>query len=353
MQSEEKGLKEGNMMIKLWRLWVIIAVLMVSGSPVSAQDSFYKGKTVRIIVGAAAGGGYDTYSRTIARHMGKYIPGNPTIVVENMPGAGFLISANYMYKGAKPDGLTIGHFIGGLFLQQAFSLRPGVEFDSRKFEYVGVPTQDNYMLGISKATGIATLEQWLASKTPLKLGGVGPGSATDDIPKVLGATIGLPIQLVTGYKGTADVRLAFASGEVQGVCNAWESFKATWSKELQAGELIIVGQNIAKPHADLPKIPLVIDFAKSEEGRKLIRALVHTVGPTARPYMLPPGTPKERVENLRKAFMDTMRDPEFLAEAKKAKLDINPLDGAELERNVKEVFNLDPALVPKVKEILK
>ena len=238
-------------------------------------------------------------------------------------------------------------------MQQAFSLRPGVEFDSRKFEYVGVPTQDNYMLGISKATGIATLEQWLASKTPLKLGGVGPGSATDDIPKVLAATIGLPIQLVTGYKGTADVRLAFASGEVQGVCNAWESFKATWSKELQAGELIIVGQNIAKPHADLPKIPLVIDFAKSEEGRKLIRALVHTVGPTARPYMLPPGTPKERVENLRKAFMDTMRDPEFLAEAKKAKLDINPLDGAELERNVKEVFNLDPALVPKVKEILK
>ncbi|MBI3058744.1 MAG: hypothetical protein HYY81_05480, partial [Deltaproteobacteria bacterium] len=133
----------------------------------------------------------------------------------------------------------------------------------------------------------------------------------------------------------------------------WESFKATWSKELQAGELIIVGQNIAKPHADLPKIPLVIDFAKSEEGRKLIRALVHTVGPTARPYMLPPGTPKERVENLRKAFMDTMRDPEFLAEAKKAKLDINPLDGAELERNVKEVFNLEPTLIPKVKEILK
>src|SRR3970040_602835 len=152
MQSEEKGLKEGNMMIKLWRLWVFIAILLVSGSPVFAQDIFYTGKTVRIIVGASAGGGYDTYSRTIARHMGKYIPGNPTIAVENMPGAGFLISANYMYNRAKPDGLIIGHFIGGLFLQQAFSLRPGIEFDSRKFEYVGVPTQDHYMLGISKAT---------------------------------------------------------------------------------------------------------------------------------------------------------------------------------------------------------
>ncbi len=353
MQSEEKGLKEGNMMIKLWRLWGIIAILLVSGSPVSAQDSFYKGKTVRIIVGAAAGGGYDTYSRTIARHMGKHIPGNPTIVVDNMPGAGFLIAANYMYKAAKPDGLTIGHFIGGLFLQQFLSLRPGVEFDSKKFEYIGVPAQDNYMVGISKATGITSLEQWVASKTPLKLGGVGPGSATDDIPKVLAATIGLPMQLVTGYTGTATVRLAFQSGEVQGVCNAWESFKATWTNEVQSGDLLIVAQNIPKPHPDLPKVPLVINFAKTDEAQKIIRAVVHTVGPTARPYVVPPGTPKDRVETLRKAFMATMKDSEFLAEAVKAKLDINPLDGAELERNVKEVFNLDPTLIPKVKEILK
>jgi tripartite-type tricarboxylate transporter receptor subunit TctC len=341
------------MVYRLWHLLIAIGIGIAFGAPISAQEPFYKGKTIRIIVGASAGGGYDTYSRTIARHMGKHIPGNPTLIVENMPGAGFLISANYMYKVAKPDGLTIGHFIGGLFLQQFLSLRPGVEFDSRKFEYVGVPAQDNYAIGLSKATGITSMEQWLASKTPIKLGGVGPGSATDDIPKVLMATIGLPVQLVTGYKGTADIRLAFHSGEVQGVCNAWESFKATWRKELDAGELIIVAQNIPKPHPDLAKVPLVINFAKTEEARKLIRALVHTVGPTARPYMLPPGTPKERVEILRKAYMDTMKDAEFLAEAKKAKLDINPLDGAELERNVREVFNLDAALVPKAKEILK
>src|ERR671918_2418107 len=124
----------------------LVPLVLANGA--KAQDSFYQGKTVRIIVGASAGGGYDTYSRTIARHMGKYIPGNPTLVVENMPGAGFLISANYMYKIAKPDGLTIGHFIGGLFLQQ-FLEKPGVEFDARKFEYVGVPAQDNYALGIS------------------------------------------------------------------------------------------------------------------------------------------------------------------------------------------------------------
>ncbi len=189
-----------------------------------AQDKFYQGKTIRIIVGASAGGGYDTYSRTIARHMGKHIPGNPTFVVENMPGAGFLISANYMYNIAKPDGLTIGHFIGGLFLQQLLG-KPGIQFDAAKFGYIGVPTQDDYVIGVSKKnTGISTMDQWMSSKTVVKLGGVGAGSATDDIPKVLMATIGLPAQLVSGYKGTSTVRLAYDSGEVQGVCNSWQSF---------------------------------------------------------------------------------------------------------------------------------
>jgi len=330
----------------------VALIVFLSASQAKAQDSFYKGKTVRIIVGASAGGGYDTYSRTIARHMGKHIPGNPTFVVENMPGAGFLISANYIYKIAKPDGLTIGHFIGGLFLQQLLE-KPGIEFDARNFEYIGVPTQDNYVLGVAKATGITSMDQWFSTKTVVKLGGVGVGSATDDIPKVLAATIGLPMQLVTGFKGTADVRLAFNSGEVQGVCNAWESFRSTWRNELDSGNVVIVLQTIAKRHPELPNVPLAIDFAKTEEAKRLINALVHSVGPTARPYVLPPKTPKEQVATLRNAFMQTMKDPEFLAEAAKAKLDINPLDGAELERAVREVFNLDKLLVPKAKEILK
>ena len=316
-----------------------------------AQDGFYKGKTVRIIVGASAGGGYDTYSRTIARHMGKHVPGNPVLIVDNMPGAGFLISANYMYKVAKPDGLTIGHFIGGLFLQQLLG-KPGVEFDARKFEYIGVPAQDNYMLGVHKSTGITSIEQWLNSKTVVKLGGVGAGSATDDIPKVLAVAIGLPMQLVSGYKGTADVRLAFDSQEIW-VCNSWNRSKRRGARSLSSGDVVIVLQNVAKPHPEQSKLPLAINYAKTDEGQKLIKALVHSVGPTARPYVLPPGTPKDRVQILRKAFMDTMKDPEFLADANKAKLDINPLDGAELEKNVKEVFNLDPALIPRAKEILK
>ncbi|HEY7555737.1 MAG TPA: tripartite tricarboxylate transporter substrate-binding protein [Candidatus Binatia bacterium] len=329
-----------------------ILSLLVHAASANAQDSFYKGKTVRIIVGASAGGGYDTYSRTIARHIGKHIQGNPTFVVENMPGAGMLIAANHVYKIAKSDGLTIGHFIGGLFLQQ-FLGKPGVEFDAAKFEYIGVPTQDNYALGISKKTGITSMEQWLASKTVLKFGGVGIGSATDDIPKVLMATIGLPVQLVSGFKGTADIRLAFNSDEIQGVCNAWESFRATWPNEVKSGDVTLILQTTAKSHPELTNVPLAINYAKTDEARKLIRALVHSVGPAARPYVLPPGTPKDRVMMLRKAFMDVMKDPEFLADAKKAKLDVNPLDGNELEQNVKEMFNLDPTLVPKAKEILK
>jgi len=331
---------------------VSVVMLVQFATSTFAQDSFYKGKNVRIIVGAAAGGGYDTYSRTIARHMGKHVPGNPTFVVDNMPGAGFLISANHIYKVAKPDGLTIGHFIGGLFLQQ-FLGKPGVEFESVKFGFIGAPGQDNYVMGISKSLGITSAEQWLSSKTVVKLGGVGAGSATDDIPKLLKEAIGLPMQLVSGYSGTATVKLAFNGGEVQGVCNSWEPFKATWKNELDSGNLIVVMQHVPKAHPDLPKVPIDLSFAKTDEGKKLIRAIIHTVGPTARPYVVPPGTPKDRVEILRKAFMDTMKDPEFLADAEKAKLDINPLDGASLEKAVREVFNVDPTLVPRLKEILK
>jgi tripartite-type tricarboxylate transporter receptor subunit TctC len=330
----------------------LFLALTFPASAAFAQQPFYQGKTVRIIVGAAAGGGYDTYSRTITRHIGKHIAGSPTFIVENMPGAGFLIAANHIYRVAKPDGLTIGHFIGGLFLQQLIG-KPGVEFDAAKFEYIGVPAQDNYVIGISKKIGITSMDQWMASKTVVKLGGVGAGSATDDIPKVLMAAIGLPVQLVSGYSGTSTVRLAYESGEVQGICNAWESLVATWPNQVKSGDLTIVLNTTAKPLPDLPNVPLSINYAKTDEARKLIEALVHSVGPAARPYVLPPKTPKDRIATLQKAFMDVMKDPEFLADAKKAKLDINPLDGAELERNVKAVFNLDKALLPKAKEILK
>ena len=269
-----------------------------------------------------------------------------------MAGAGSLISANHIYKVAKPDGLTIGHFIGGLFLQQILG-KPGIEFDARRFEYIGVPAQDEFMIGLSKASGITSANQWMASKTPIKLGGVSSGSGTDDLPNVLKATIGLPIQLVSGYKGTDDVRLAFNSGEIQGLSNSWQSFRATWRKELETGELMIVLQETLTPHPELSQVPLALNLAKTEEAKKLIRAVILVHGPTVRPFALPPGTPKERVQILRKAFTDALKDPELLGEAKKASLEINPLEGAELERRVKEIFTLDHSLMDKLKEILK
>ena len=315
-------------------------------------SEFLRRKTIRLVVGFSAGGGYDAYTRTIARHFGKHIAGNPSCVVDNMPGAGSLISANYLYKAAKPDGITIGHFIGGLFLQQLLG-KPGIEFDSLKFGYLGVPAQDHFILGIAKSIGFSDPEKWIASKQAVKFGGVGAGSGTDDFPNVLKATISLPIQMVSGYKGTADIRLAFNSGEISGISNSWESTKSTWKKELEAGDLVVAMQVTSKPHPELPKVPLAVSFAKTDEAKKLIETVARVHGASVRPYVVPPGTPKDRVQILRKAFMDTMKDPDFLGEAKKASLDVNPDDGAALEQNVREIFKLDPSLIARLKEILK
>jgi len=337
-----------------FRFALAVAVFALGGAWTElshAQESFFKGKTIRIVVGFSAGGGYDIYARAIARHMSQHIPGNPTIVVENMAGAASMISANHVYKVAKPDGLTIGHFIGGLFLQQVLG-RQGIEFDARKFEYLGVPIKDTYCIGLTKASGITSLESWLAAKTPVKIGGTAPGSATDDIPAVLQAALGLPLQVVSGYKGTAEIRLAADSGEVAGFSTGWESFKSTWRKSLETGDAFIAVQAVAKPHPELPKVPLAINYAKTEEAKKLIQVGAHDPGTLARPFVLPPGTPKDRVQVLRKAFMDTFNDPEFLAEAKKTNLDIGPLSGEEIAKTVENLFKLDAPLVERLKKIL-
>lgn len=328
------------------------ALLLLGASAARAQEDFYHGKTVRMVVGLAAGGGYDLYTRVIGRHLGKHIPGRPSVIVENMTGAGSIIAANYMYNAVKPDGLTIGHILGGLFLQQLLE-NPAIEFDGRKFEYIGVPAQDHFVIGLSKATGIKNFQGWMVAKNPVKLGGVAPGGATDDVPKIIAATLGAPLRVVSGYKGTGPVRLAFDSGEVDGVCNSWESLKSTWRKQLDSGALVPILQATTKSHPELPHLPVALEFVRTDEARKLIQAVTRIHGPSVRPYFLPPGTPRDRVEILRSAFMETMTDPEFLAEAKQAKLDIDPDGGAELANNVKDIFNLEPALIARLKEILK
>ena len=338
---------------KFWFFAVIMAaLLLVDGATGrAATDDFYKGKTIRIIVGFAAGGGFDTYSRVIGRHMGKFIPGNPSIIVENMTGAGSLVAANYVYRVAKPDGLTIGHFIGGLIMQQVMG-GTGIEFDARKFEMIGVPVKENVVCALRKESGITSVESWLAAKTPVKLGGTAPGSTTDDVAKILREAIGLPIQLVSGYKGTADIRLAADSGEIAGGCWAWESVKVTWRPALERKDVVVVLQAIPKSHPELTSVPLAINFAKTDEAKKLIDAGIHDTQIFTRPYVLPPGTPKERVQVLRKAFLDTFKDKEFLDEVTKSKLDVDPIPGEQVEQIVAGLFKLDPALLAKLKQIL-
>ena len=333
-----------------WFVLIIVCVLLNAPAATFGQESFYQGKSLRIIVGTSAGGGFDAYTRTLARHFGKHIPGQPAVVVENMPGAGHLIAANHMYNVAKPDGLTIGHFHGGWFLYQLFK-RPGLEFDATKYEFLGSPIRETRACALTKASGITSVERWLAAKTPVKIGGIG-GGAPDDIARMLAATTALPIQLVAGYKGTSEIRLAAESGELAGGCWTWDSIRATWSKGIQSGEAVVVLQVVSKPHRDLPNVPLAQSLAKSDEARQLLKAGIEDAAEFYRPYVAPPRTPKQRVEILRQAFDATMRDGEFLADSKKANLEIEPITGQEMERLVAGIFKLDPSLAAKLKTIL-
>ena len=321
------------------------------GPGTAAEQQFYKGKTVRIVVGFAAGGGFDTYARTIARHLGKHIPGNPAVVVDNMAGAGSLLAANDLYNRVKPDGLTMGNFIGSLLQQQLFETK-GVEFDGRKFEWLGVPVQDSTACALTKASGITSMEKWFAAKEPVKLGGEAPGANDSDVPRVLKAVLGLPIQLVEGYKGTSQIRLAADGGEIAGGCWTWESIKVTWRKGLESGEVNVVLQVNPQRLPDLANVPNALEYAKTEEGREIIRAGILNSSAILRAYALPPGTPKDRVELLRTAFLATMKDPDFVAEMNKATLSINPLSGAEVEKIARSFYKLQPKEVAKLKEIL-
>lgn len=333
------------------RCLLVVVVLGLVGSAHSSTHDFYKGKTIRFITAFSPGGAFDVYTRAVARHYAKHVPGNPTTIVENMTGAGGIIQANYMFQRTKPDGLTIGNNIGGLILQQILGAK-GVEFDGRKFEYIGVPSVDDSVCALTKASGVTNMETWLAAKEPVKLGGIGPGGTLSDVARTLKAAVGLPIRVVDGYKGVADTRLAADAGELAGYCGGWESVKLQWRKAMDAGQVSVVLQVTTKKNPELPQVPLAIDFAKSDEARQLLKYAVHDIAIIQRLFFLPPGTPKERVRLLRKSFLATLKDPEFLAESAKASLTINPVTGEEIEEIVAGLFKLDTALVAKLKTVL-
>jgi tripartite-type tricarboxylate transporter receptor subunit TctC len=317
-----------------------------------AQTNFYEGKTIRIVVGFSPGGGYDALARMLSRHMGKYIPGHPTIVVENMTGAGSLLAANHIFRAAKPDGLTFGHFSGGFAFNQVMG-QPGIEFDAQKFVYLGAVARDESAIALTKASGITTMEKWQTTKIPVKMGTTGPGAfGTDNVIKVIKAALNLPIQIISGYKGTAEMRIAAESGEIDGTTWGWDTMRGAWQKALEQGTVLIVLQAVPKPFPDLPNVPLAIDLAKSPEARQLIEVGIHYPSKITKTLALPPGTPADRAQLLQKAVQETVRDKEFIAEAEKAKLGLNPVTAEEMKNTVDGIFKLDPLLLGKLKTIL-
>jgi tripartite-type tricarboxylate transporter receptor subunit TctC len=339
-------------MITTLRLWFLLVVIVVpaQANAAAAEQDYFRGKTIRIVVGFAAGGGFDAYARIIARHMGRHIQGNPAMLVDNMTGAGSRVAANYLFR-APADGLVIGNFIGSLVLQQIMGDK-GIEFDGRRFEWLGAPVQDENVCALTKASGINSLDDWFAAKKPVKLGGEAPGANDSDTPRVLKTALGLPIQLIEGFKGTSNIRVAAEAGEIDGGCWTWASIRTTWANGLESGMVKAIIQVNSKKAADIPNVPNAIDFAKSADARVLIDSGIHAPSAILRAYALPPGTPKNRLEVLRNAFDATMTDGEFLAEMKKSKLEINPLSGAEVNGIVRKLFQTDGKSVAKIREVL-
>jgi tripartite-type tricarboxylate transporter receptor subunit TctC len=340
-------------MVKIFFALTALASWFLSSPTIAiAQADFYQGKAIRIIVGFSPGGGYDALARMLSRHMPKYIPGQPTILVENMTGAGSLLAANHIYKVAKPDGLTMGHFSGGFAFNQVMG-QPGIELDTQKFVYVGAVARDESAIALTKASGITSMERWFAAKTPVKLGTTGPGAfGTDNVIKVIKAALNLPIQIISGYKGTADMRLAAESGEIDGTTWGWDSMRGTWQKALDTGTVVVVLQTVPKPFPDLAKVPLAIDFAKTPEAKQLIEVGIHFPSKITKTLALPPGTPNDRAQILQKALQETVKDPDFIGEADKAKIGLAPVTADDMKKTVDGIFKLDPGILAKLKTIL-
>ena len=336
------------------RLVVLVTAVVLLGfiSTTSyAAAPFYQGKTLRVTVGFSAGGGFDLWARVVARHLGKHIPGNPTVIVENVTGAGGLIQMNQLFKGTKPDGLTLGHINGGLILGQMMG-QPGYDFDPQKFIYIGAANKENAVFVFGKKSGITSAEKWRTSPTPVKIGGLVPGNFVDNMDRIMKDVLGFPTQIITGYKGTADVLIAADSGELAGGPPSWDNVKTNRKRALEVGDMIVVIQCTSKPLKELPNVPKMIDFAKTDEQKKLVQVAAHYANDYSRPFAVPPGTPKDRVDILRKAFQETMKDGEFLAEVDKMQMTLDPTTGDEMAAAVANSAKLDAATKAKLKDIL-
>ena len=327
----------------------VLVTMALSLGAAHAQE-FYKDKTITFIVGYSPGGIYDQYTRLIARHITKHIPGQPNTIVENMTGAGGIIAANHLYNRAKPDGLTVAAWASPLILQQIMG-NDATKFDARKVGWLGIPGPYDTACHFNQESGIKTVDDWFAAKKPVKISSIGPGTGLSDVPKLLKAALGLPLEVVEGYKGGAEARVAVENGEVDGLCASWQATKITWRSQMDSGKIRVVLQATLKSHVDLKDIPLANDYAKTDEARILLK-VADNVHVYQFPYSVAPGTPPERLQILQQGFIKALRDPELVAEAKKAQLEVNPIDGPATAKTFAGLYELSPALVARLKELL-
>ena len=327
-----------------------LVLLIGVSTPVFGAD-FYAGKTIRFIVGFSPGGGYDTYTRAIARHIGKYIPGNPTPVVMNMTGAGSLIAANYNANRAKPDGLTVAVWTPGIFLGYALGDKK-VKFDPRKLGWIGTPTTETVTCGVMGHTGLKTLDDIVKSGRTLRVPGTrAPGNTTDP-PKFLNRALGTKFKVITGYGGTARMRLALQSQEADAACWTWESMRVTARSMLDAeGDEKFI-PFVMKRKWDDPEVkntPLFRDVLKKDKDTLTMWNAWNVQNEITKAYSVAPGVPKERLNILRKAFAATMKDSQFLADAKKSKLNVTHVTWQTVEKMLVQINSLSP----KMKEDLQ
>ena len=325
-----------------------------SGFDEKAVAAFYQGKTVRIVVGFSAGGGYDQYSRLIARHLSKYIPGNPSVIVDNMPGVGSIIAANHVFNAAPKDGTIVGNISGPIVLEQLFGA-PSVQFDMAKFRYLAVPVSESYLMIVHKRTGIKKFDDLRGESAKQVSIGAIPGSTVEHAPILVKEALNTNLKIVSGYKGTADVRLALDSGEVDGFFNTWTSSKITSYDKIKSGEWVLLAQMTEKPMKDLivPNVPTIQAIARSEEQRLLLKYGTSTPNDFGKVYILPPGVPADRAQALENAFARVFTDKELRADADKGKLEVDPLIGSSIQKLVVEFLNMPADVKTKLQTVLK
>jgi tripartite-type tricarboxylate transporter receptor subunit TctC len=327
-----------------------LLVLSSALSHAQSPEDFYKGKTVELYIGYSVGGGYDLYARVLARHIGKFIPGHPTIVPKNMEGAGSLRLANWLYRVAPKDGTVFGIIGRGTAFDPVLG-EPGAQFDGTKFSWIGSANDEVSVCVAWQGTGVTSFED-LRTKE-VTVGGTGVSADTDQFPRIINGVLGTKMRIVSGYPGGNDVVLAMERGEVQGRCGwSWSSVKSTHGAWIDDHKIAVLAQLSLTKHAELGDVPIVEDLAKTDEQRQILK-LIFARQTMGRPFLAPPAVPQDRVETLRKAFMDTMNDKDFLADAEKAQLEITPVSGDKVQALVQEIYQTPPEIAKKAAGLLQ